>query len=529
MSDQAAAFDVRTLGSVTAVQLPAVVRGRLRVPAWPRVGEVRAAVASPGVAVGPTEDGSLLLARTLVDRLSLEESGETQLLVLPAVDPRELAEPDPAAAVRDLMGVTVDEVCAFVDEVGKRLSARLAGAGPAGGLDAASSQVADRLHAATGAAVAGMFDGAAVRRMVDVELAGAAAALDGWVPVDERPQSGVTARMAAGGDLLRASPARTGAPLLRGLPTTQLHITAGNAPAVPASSLLWAWASKGACVLKPAAALVALGADLGAAVLSVDDRHPLARHTTIAYWPGGDRRVEDDLLRAGRFDRTLVWGSADVVRSVAGRSQGGDLIVMRPRHALSLVSATAGVALEDAARRAAADSVVADQQACMSSLLHVVQGSPEEADAYAEVLARVLSRWDERLPHRVSGRVAGELQALRRGLLATSHWRVNGAWPHVRSAVVRLDRDFDLERHPGGRVVLVRSARDVRSVLSDRVVRDVSHVGVSESLLDEGLRDHLVALGVDNVLPLGDAEQGYAGRPHDGMRVLSRLVRWVNA
>lgn len=525
MTTPESGHDVRRIGSVTVVRLPALVRGTLRMPAWPRVGEVREAVATHGQVVGPTADGSFLLPRPLVDRESLAPTGEVQVLVVPAVDPRELPEPDPAAAVRELMGLPVSDVCAFVSAVGARL---LTTGNGSGAVDAATSSVDDRWHAASRAAVTGMFNGEAVQRMIEVELGDVlTAALDGWTPLDSGVSSGVTARMATHHDDLRARPGRPPQPLVRGLPTTQLHVTAGNAPVVPATSLLWAWASKGASVIKPAAALVALAADLAGAIAAVDGGHPLARHTTIAYWPGGDARMEAHLFEPGTFDRTVVWGSADAIRSVADRSSGSDLILMRPRHAISLLSAESDD-LEDAARRAVADSVVADQGACMSSLVHVVEGGTQDADAYAEVVARVLSSWDEQLPHRPSDRVLAELQNLRRGLLATADWRLNGGWPSPGSAVVRLDRSFDLTRHPGGRVVLVRSVHDVRRALPTLVVGDVSHVGVSGSLLTHELRDDLAALGVDNVLPLGDAEQMYAGRPHDGMRVLTRLVRWVN-
>ena len=38
----------------------------------------------------------------------------------------------------------------------------------------------------------------------------------------------------------------------------------------------------------------------------------------------------------------------------------------------------------------------------------------------------------------------------------------------------------------------------------------------------------LAAHGVSNVVPLGHAERGFAGMPHDGMRVLAELVEWTN-
>ena len=101
------------------------------------------------------------------------------------------------------------------------------------------------------------------------------------------------------------------------------------------------------------------------------------------------------------------------------------------------------------------------------------------------------------------------------------------AWPEVSSAVVLVPGSFDLAGRPGSRLVLVRATDDMGEALGD-IGPSVSTVGVAPEDVRITLRDDLVARGVDNVVPLGAAEAGYPGRPHDGMRVLSRLVRWVN-
>ena len=103
---------------------------------------------------------------------------------------------------------------------------------------------------------------------------------------------------------------------------------------------------------------------------------------------------------------------------------------------------------------------------------------------------------------------------------------MNGSWPHVRSTVVRSDRLLPLADHPGGRMVLVLAVPDLEEALPALVGRDVSHVGIAG--VGDQVRNRLAALGVDNVLPLGEAEREYAGRPHDGMNVVDRLLRWVS-
>jgi hypothetical protein len=75
----------------------------------------------------------------------------------------------------------------------------------------------------------------------------------------------------------------------------------------------------------------------------------------------------------------------------------------------------------------------------------------------------------------------------------------------------------------------VRAVPSIAAAIPGLMTRDISHVGVTPAQSLNELRDLLVSLGVDNVLPLGEAERVHAGRSHDGMRVLNRLVRWVNA
>ena len=315
-------------------------------------------------------------------------------------------------------------------------------------------------------------------------------------------------------------------PALRAVPTRQLHITAGNAAVVPLASLLWGWCARGACVVKASAEACAVPALVGAAIAAVGD-HPLAARTTLTYWPGGDRAVEDVMLAAGAFDRRLVWGSREAVHSIGQRGAGTDTIVLRPRHSVSLIGADVlAEQLAEVTTAAAADSLVADQAACMSSLCHVILGAPRDADRYADALLAELARWDHRLPHRASSGAGGEVLALRRGALAGARWMVNGSWPRPDSVVVRHDGYLDLSRHPGARLVVVAAAADLPAFLR-RLGPDVSAVGVAPETLRIEVRDALVAHGVDNVLPLGAAEEGYPGRPHDGMDVLPRLVRWV--
>src|SRR5512133_3337516 len=96
-------IDVRRLAGVEAVRLPAVIRGRFRMPMWPRVREIGEAVADRAPSVlGPTTDGAYLVVHPVIDRQALAPTGDMRVIVVPAPDPRELLEPDPSAAIIEL-------------------------------------------------------------------------------------------------------------------------------------------------------------------------------------------------------------------------------------------------------------------------------------------------------------------------------------------------------------------------------------------------------------------------------------------
>jgi Acyl-CoA reductase (LuxC) len=261
----------------------------------------------------------------------------------------------------------------------------------------------------------------------------------------------------------------------------------------------------------------------------LDPSHPLTRHTSLVYWRGGDREVEDALVAGDGFDRVVVWGGAPTIQSVRARASART-VLFTPRVGMTLVGREAfdSDVLEDVAVRAATDSLVDNQSACTASLVHYVEGDERQALRYCQALRRALARWDAHVPHRPSRTATAQLLRLRREDLVGGTWFANGAWPRVTSAVVYAPHPFDLSAHPLGRCVVVRRVADLVDALRF-VHAGVSAVGVYPVARWERLRDQLAARGVTTVAPLGDSERGWPGRPHDGMRVLAELVNWTVA
>jgi hypothetical protein len=377
-----------------------------------------------------------------------------------------------------------------------------------------------------------LFDGAGLGAAVDRELGGDGRRgrdyLDGWVEVRAEAARGMTARWA---DHVLGARAAAGAfrPCVRAVPTRQLHITAGNSPLLPLLSFLRGLATKAACVVKSPAEAALASSVVAAAMHAAAPDHPITRHTSLVYWPGGDAEIESVLLAADAFDRIVVWGSADTVRSVRARAPLTKTVALNPRYGVSLIAARGlGDRVADAAARASVDTLVWEQQACTASLVHYVEGDDAEAIAYARALAQVLARWDAQRGRPLPRVLQGRIRLLRRGEWVNGAWFENRVGGELSSAVVYMRGSVDLAQHPMSRLVVVKRVDRLEDA-AGTLTAAVASAGVYPDRALVPLRDVLAAAGVSNVFPLGESERTYPGIPHDGMRVLSELVSWASS
>ena len=504
-------------------RLPVLVAGALLVPELPSPDEMEEAINS-GLRNVDVCETHLVMADAEVEGRKLRCLALPRMTAPAALLPRDIAD-----RIRSLHPLEFGAVAAYVDAIGQTLAPSGALVSRALALAIACSDQPEYFVRLGFADVHAAFDGTALGRAVDRELEYGGrpgrAYLNGWTDIPDDIAAGAMAieRARIGGSTTPAAHKRR----LRAVPTTQLHITAGNSPVVPAISALRAFATKGAVTVKlPSGALVA-GATLALAMHVTAPEHPLTRHASIAYWPGGDEAAESVLLRHGAFERIVVWGSRASVDAVAARAAGTKTLVFNPRYGVSLIgrASLAPQMVEQTARRAAQDTCVWNQQACIASLVHYAEGNRAEIDGYCAALARELALWDAAHEHQPNRAMVGRIRTARRGELSDGGWTVNGPPVAPTSAVVRMDRGFDLSAHPQARIVVVRAVNDLADTL-DLMHSGVSSVGIFPLERLDGLRDEICGRGVTSVIPLGEADTLFAGSPHDGMRPLSELVSW---
>jgi Acyl-CoA reductase (LuxC) len=518
-------------GAMTAI--PFLVKGELIQP--PRLSAdslaAAAAMASP-VAAGPrwlAVEGAQVLCTPGVP------GAGPHYLVLPRLDPASVIESEPAALARELYALPLAEVLDYVGALREVLRASRTLLVEAAAATRATARQDARLLGLLFDMLPEILDPDALGQAVDRELGGpegrGRAYLDGWVEVAESATRGVTARISDRiGAAERDPRGAVGAtPLVRATPTRQLHITAGNSPLIPVLSLLRALATKGAAVIKSPIEASIVPAIIALAMRAVDPAHPITRHTSLVYWKGGDRDVEDVLFAPGVFDRLVVWGSPETVTSVARRASHARIVFFDPRYGLSLIGEEAlAENCREAARLAAADSMIGNQAACTASLVHYVAGSEDHALAYCAALAAELAAWDRAMPQKLARATLGRMRLLRRGEMVAGTWFCNEVAGELSSAVVYMPAPFDLSLHPMSRLVVVRRVDRLQDVLP-YMSASVSTVGIYPESARRDLRDLLAAAGVSNILPLGECERAYPGMPHDGMRVLGELVHWTSA
>ena len=227
----------------------------------------------------------------------------------------------------------------------------------------------------------------------------------------------------------------------------------------------------------------------------------------------------------------MVWGSPNSVASVRARAQFTKILCFNPRYSVSLIGGDAfgerDDDLDEVAARAVCDSMVENQKACVSSLVHYVEGSVEDAERYAAAVERTLARWDAEFPHPLLNRHRNLLKRLERGALLDARVHFHEVGGEYRSGVVVAPHEFAIKDHPMCRLIIVRPVSSLDECLRF-LHAGVATVGIFPEDRRRTLRDRVAARGVSNVVPLGHGGAAAVGSSHDGMLVLSELVDWKN-
>jgi hypothetical protein len=520
------------------MRVPFLVRGELRIPGRIRRREVEEAFAELDDRAGPSQAKAThvrleevhVLREPVIDRVALKPTGEHAYSVMPSFSAGEVIETD-LDALEALYDLPFEAVLDYVERLRDSLAADRTFFDDVARATLPMALSPDAWHHAAFLAIPALLDGEELRRGVDHELQAfgipGSRLLDG---AQTLPLEGVQplpvnlmaeAVFAAEGHTFEQR-----RPALRALPTRQLHITAGNSPHIPFVSALRAIATKSPAVIKSPYGAVLPGALLALAAACQPD-HPITRHLSIVYWPGGDESIERAFFAPGAFDRIVVWGAPLAVQSVKARAQHTKVVPFDPRYGVSLLGREAHQDPERAARKTVCDALVANQKACIATQVVYAEGDEAEIRAYAEALQRALAAFDREVPNLVAPFQVGEIKRLMKGIFLDADWYSNLRGGELVSGAVVARQEFKVSALPMCRLVVVRPVADLIDALA-YLHPGVATVSVHPEDRRRALATRIGARGVSNIVPLGHSGSGFSGQAHDGMRVLCELVDWKN-
>lgn len=517
------------------IRLPLLIKGKIVAPPELSLNQIEEAFkAQPADKTCVKLGNAQVLREPVIDRESMKYTGDHIYQVMAPINPMELIEFDIEKLVKGLYALPFSEVLSYIKSILDAINDNRELVDCVRDLSRSTAEHPDPYHDAAFAGFPLVLDTEMAKITVDTELSiwgkPGHEFLDGWVETPARIFPGMAALMGHNlfkGDL--PDGVKLEKAFIRAMPTRQLHITAGNAPAIPVISMLRAMLTKAAAVIKSPYGATIPGALIALAAVKAAPNHPITQNLSIVYWPGGDTSIEDVLFMPTAFDRIVVWGAPDAVAGVRERAKFTRTVCFNPRYGFSFIGKEAFQGnLREVAIRASMDTMIWNQKACIASFVQYVEGTMEQAEEYTRAMKDVLSKWDDIAPNFVIPGSAGLIKRLKRGKYINASWHINKKNDDFSSAAILIPDEFDMMDHPMARTVIVRRVDDLKDAFKF-LHHAVSTVGVYPEARRLELRDSILARGVTNVLPLGQCERMYGGMPHDGMMVLNDLVDWKNA
>ncbi|HLG87612.1 MAG TPA: acyl-CoA reductase [Alphaproteobacteria bacterium] len=342
--------------------------------------------------------------------------------------------------------------------------------------------------------------------------------LEGWVEQPPSATSGAAVR-------IRAFGARC------------VHVIAGNVPVVGAATIIRNAITRSDAIIKTPSNDPLTSAAIVRTMIDLDRDHPLTRHASVAYWKGGDERIEATLYDPRRVEKIIAWGGFDSIKHVTRYLQPGlDLITLDPKHSSTIIGPEAFAderTLLAVARRLAVDIGALNQEGCVNArVVYVVSGTDEAGLERANRLGELTFEAIQRLPPHLSTphkafdpELRAEIEALR---FVDDEYRIFGGRANEGSVIVsQSDAPVDFARMLACRVANIVPIDDVATAVRS-VNAYTQTIGIYPETLKAELRDRLAFQGAQRLVSLGGAAtlQGSA-TPQDGIEPVRRMCKWI--
>ena len=418
------------------------------------------------------------------------------------------------SSLADLYTVSFNEIVDYLEELGRRLAFdKNEHLQQALRLTVRTSGLGAAILRACYENLGSVFAPENVRAMADIQIG--IPFLEGWV--NTRTDGGTKT-------FVRAFGARS------------VHIVAGNVPTVSALTIARNTITRSDMIVKTPSNDPLTAAAIAQTMIDMAPQHPITRHLSVAYWKGGDARVEDALYQPRNVEKIVAWGGMASIQHIAKYIQPGiDLITLDPKLSSTIIGRDAfddDARMVEVARRLALDIGVYNQQACLNArVVYVQTGTDRAGIEAANRFGKLVYSAIQAIPLHLSNPVrqldpalAEEMEGLR---FAGDSYRLFGG--DGRGAVIVSQTDEPVEFAPllANRVANLVPIDDLEIPIR-AVTAYTQTIGIYPDDLIPKIRDRLAFHGAQRLVTLGYvATRRTIAGPQDGIEPLRRMCKWI--
>ncbi|MEM7410929.1 MAG: acyl-CoA reductase [Myxococcota bacterium] len=315
-----------------------------------------------------------------------------------------------------------------------------------------------------------------------------------------------------------------------------LHVPAGNGGLVSAITIIRNAITRSDAIVKVPSNDPMTAIAIAKTLADVAPNHPVTKHLAVAYWKGGDTRIEEHLYRPEHVEKIVAWGGFASVKHVTRYIQPGlELISLDPKRSATIIGPEAFESeetLDEVAVRAATDIGMANQEACASArVIYLLCGTDadgiERANRIGERIYQKLVGLPEHLstkPRYFDRDLRDHLEGSR---MTEDFYRVIGGEEDEGAVIVsQMDEPVDYAPMLSGRVANIVPVDDIKKV-TDAVNAYTQTVGIYPESLKRELRNQLPLFGAQRLTSLGYACHVTSAMPQDAIEPVRRMCKWI--
>jgi hypothetical protein len=318
-----------------------------------------------------------------------------------------------------------------------------------------------------------------------------------------------------------------------------VHIIAGNNPGVSALTIARNVLTRSDAIIKTPSNDPLTAAAIARTMIDMAPNHPATRHLSVAYWKGGDTKIEEILYQPRNIEKIIAWGGLASVSHIIQYIQPGiDLITLDPKLSSTIIGPEAFVdaaTMASVAERLAHDVGGGNQEGCVNArVIYIVTGTDAGGLANANQFGQLVLEAIKKLPSHISGpakelnaELADELNALQ--LSGGDEHIVYGGGRNGAVIVSQTDEPVDFSALLCNRVANLVPVDSVDTPIR-AVTAYTQTIGIYPESLKTEIRDRLAFHGAQRLVSLGYASNSgvmMLSGPQDAIEPTRRMCRWI--